>query len=57
MACGITDLAPSIRAAALTRWLERGYGGNMRYLNRQAKKRKDLRLIDRDGDESSCYSR
>ncbi|HOX19877.1 MAG TPA: tRNA epoxyqueuosine(34) reductase QueG [Gemmatimonadales bacterium] len=48
VACGITDLAPSIRAPALTRWLEKGYGGNMRYLNRQAKKRKDPRLIDRD---------
>lgn len=48
VACGVTDLAPSIRAAALTRWLERGYGGNMRYLNRQAKKRKDPRIIDRD---------
>ena len=47
VACGITDLGPSARAAALRRWLARGYGGNMRYLNRQAKKRKDLRLIDR----------
>ena len=47
VACGITDLAPSIRAPALTRWLERGYGGNMRYLHRQAKKRKDPRIIDR----------
>jgi len=47
VACGITDLGPSVRAAALERWLERGYGGNMRYLHRQAKKRKDLRLIDR----------
>jgi epoxyqueuosine reductase len=48
VACGITDLAPSHRADALDRWLRRGYGGTMRYLNRQAKKRKDLRLIDRD---------
>ena len=47
VACGITDLAPSIRAAAFTRWLEQGYGGNMRYINRQAKKRKDPRIIDR----------
>lgn len=46
VACGITDLGPSIRADALAEWLKRGYGGNMRYLNRQAKKRKDLRLID-----------
>jgi epoxyqueuosine reductase len=48
VACGITDLGPSIRAAALERWLDKGYGGNMRYINRQAKKRKDLRLIDRE---------
>jgi len=48
VACGITDLGPSTRADALTRWLENGYGGNMRYINRQAKKRKDLRLIDRE---------
>jgi epoxyqueuosine reductase len=47
VACGITDLALSARGAALDRWLERGYGGTMRYLHRQAKKRKDLRLIDR----------
>jgi epoxyqueuosine reductase len=48
VACGVTDLGPSRHAAALDRWLARGYGGNMRYLNRQAKKRKDLRLIDRE---------
>ncbi len=48
VACGITDLAQSARAAALTRWLEKGYGGNMRYLNRQAKKRKDPRIIDKE---------
>jgi epoxyqueuosine reductase len=47
-ACGITDLGPSQRGAALTRWLAQGYGGNMRYLHRQAKKRKDLRLIDHE---------
>jgi len=46
VACGITDLGPSARADALTAWLKAGYGGNMRYLNRQAKKRKDIRLID-----------
>jgi epoxyqueuosine reductase len=48
VACGIADLGPSPRAAELDRWLRRGYGGNMRYLNRQAKKRKDTRLIDPD---------
>ena len=48
VACGITDLGPSARADALTAWLGAGYGGNMRYINRQAKKRKDTRLIDRE---------
>jgi len=48
VACGITDLGPSARAEALTGWLKQGYGGNMRYINRQAKKRKDTRLIDRE---------
>ena len=47
IACGITDLGPSPHAAFLDRWLRQGYGGTMRYLNRQAKKRKDTRLIDR----------
>lgn len=46
VACGITDLAPSPRAAALERWLRAGYGGNMRYIHRQARKRKDPRLVD-----------
>ena len=46
VACGITDLGPSTHAAALDRWLRQGHGGNMRYLHRQAKKRKDTRLID-----------
>lgn len=48
VACGITDLGPSARAAELDRWLRRGFGGNMRYIHRQAKKRKDLRLIDKE---------
>lgn len=47
LACGITDLVPSLRAAALDAWLARGFGGTMRYLHRQAKKRKDPRIIDR----------
>ncbi|HEU4828933.1 MAG TPA: tRNA epoxyqueuosine(34) reductase QueG [Gemmatimonadales bacterium] len=46
IACGITTPAPSERAAFLDDWLARGYGGTMRYLNRQARKRKDPRLID-----------
>jgi epoxyqueuosine reductase len=45
--CGITDLGPSSHAAAFERWLQSGYGGTMRYLHRQAKKRRDTRLIDR----------
>jgi epoxyqueuosine reductase len=48
LACGITDLAPGPYGEALDRWLRAGYGGNMRYLNRQAKKRKDPRLADRE---------
>jgi len=48
VACGITDLGPSPHAVAFDRWLRQGYGGNMRYLHRQAKKRKDTRLIDRE---------
>lgn len=46
IACGITTPAPSERAAFFDEWLARGYGGTMRYLNRQAKRRKDPRLID-----------
>ena len=45
VACGITDLAPSAHGEALDRWLALGYAGNMRYLHRQAKKRKDPRRI------------
>ncbi len=40
VACGVASLAPSARGAALDRWLNAGYGGTMRYLNRQARKRK-----------------
>ena len=48
VACGITDLSPIPHAEALDRWLKAGYGGNMRYLNRQAKKRKNPQLADLD---------
>jgi epoxyqueuosine reductase len=48
VACGITDLAPSEHGEALARWLARGFGGTMRYLHRQAKKRKDPRLIAKE---------
>ena len=48
LACGITTLEPLPHAEALDRWLKDGLGGNMRYLHRQAKKRKDPQLADRD---------
>ena len=46
VACGIADLSPTPHGDVLDRWLASGYGGVMRYLNRQAKKRKDPRRID-----------
>lgn len=46
VACGITTLDPIAHAAELDRWLAAGYGGNMRYLNRQAKKRRHPQLAD-----------
>jgi epoxyqueuosine reductase len=46
MAAGITDLRPSEHAADFDRWLARGYAGTMRYLHRQARKRKDPKRID-----------
>jgi ferredoxin len=46
IACGITDLQPSAYAQELDEWLRRGYGGTMRYLNRQAAKRRDPRKVD-----------
>lgn len=45
IACGITDPAPSVRGAFLDDWLARGYAGTMRYLHRQARRRKDPRAI------------
>ena len=47
VACGIARLDPSIRGDALDRWLAAGYGGTMTYLNRQAKKRKEIATITR----------
>jgi epoxyqueuosine reductase len=41
IACGITDLAPSEFGGALDRWLANGLAGTMRYLHRQAAKRKE----------------
>lgn len=46
IACGITDLAPTAHGDALDAWLAKGYAGTMRYLHRQAKKRKRPQLID-----------
>ena len=41
LACGVTDLAPNGHADAFDRWLAAGYAGVMRYLHRQAAKRRD----------------
>ncbi|HET8761993.1 MAG TPA: tRNA epoxyqueuosine(34) reductase QueG [Gemmatimonadales bacterium] len=46
LACGITNLGPNAHADALDRWLAAGYGGTMRYIHRQAKKRKNPALAD-----------
>jgi epoxyqueuosine reductase len=40
LACGIASLEPSRHGAALDQWLAAGYAGTMRYLHRQAEKRK-----------------
>jgi epoxyqueuosine reductase len=40
VACGVASLEPSRYGDALERWLAAGYGGTMRYLHRQARKRK-----------------
>jgi epoxyqueuosine reductase len=40
LACGIAGLEESARGGALDAWLAAGYGGDMRYLHRQARKRK-----------------
>jgi epoxyqueuosine reductase len=47
-ACGITDLSPPPHATELDSWLARGRAGTMRYLHRQARKRKAPQQIDRD---------
>lgn len=44
-AVGITRLDQNPHAAELDRWLADGHAGTMTYLNRQADKRKDPRLI------------
>lgn len=48
IACGVTSLEPTPHSDALDRWLTMGYGGNMRYIHRQAKKRKNPQLADLD---------
>ena len=45
IACGVTDPAPTAHASELDDWLARGYAGTMRYLHRQARRRKDPRVI------------
>ena len=45
IACGITDPSPIPDGDRLDRWLAGGYAGVMRYLHRQAKKRKNPQLI------------
>ena len=45
IACGITHPGPTEHGDRLDEWLARGYAGTMRYLHRQAKRRKDPRLI------------
>jgi epoxyqueuosine reductase len=40
LACGITHPGPSKHADRLDEWLARGYAGTMRYLHRQAARRK-----------------
>lgn len=47
VACGITTLDPLPHTDELTRWLAGGFAGNMRYLHRQAKKRKNPQLADK----------
>ncbi|HUF34693.1 MAG TPA: tRNA epoxyqueuosine(34) reductase QueG [Gemmatimonadales bacterium] len=45
LACGITDPSPPPHGDRLDLWLAKGYAGTMRYLHRQARRRKDPRLI------------
>jgi epoxyqueuosine reductase len=48
LACGITHPGPTDHAARLDEWLAKGYAGSMRYLHRQAVRRKDSRKIEPD---------
>ncbi len=44
IAAGVASLTPSVRGDALDRWLAAGYAGTMRYLHRQARRRKQPAL-------------
>jgi epoxyqueuosine reductase len=48
VACGIATLEPSRHQQALDDWLRADYGGTMRYLHRQARKRKEPSAIVAD---------
>lgn len=48
LACGITHPGPSNHAEALDEWLAKGYAGTMRYLHRQAARRKEPQRIAPD---------
>jgi epoxyqueuosine reductase len=45
LACGITHPGPTAHGDRLDQWLAKGYAGTMRYLHRQAGRRKDPGLI------------
>jgi len=45
LACGITHPGPSIYADYLDDWLAKGYAGTMRYLHRQAARRREPQRI------------
>ena len=45
IACGVTHPGPTAHGDRLDEWLAKGYGGTMRYLQRQAKRRKEPSLI------------
>jgi epoxyqueuosine reductase len=45
IACGITHTGPTAHADRLDDWLAKGYAGTMRYLHRQARRRKHPELI------------
>jgi epoxyqueuosine reductase len=48
LACGITDTSPPPHADRLDAWLAQGYAGTMRYLHRQAHRRKNPKLNEPD---------